>query len=207
VSHSRYRGDYDYSANTGSNTYTRLLEIYKKLRDVVAATSNEATKKELIGDAKTIIREICQDHISAAQDAIQNAELQKEVCESIQDDCQELIDYIIAAKRFNLEVNARSKDRVVGFGEKLSCRFMTAVLKDNVSISRSRRVLPFLLTLFLSTSMLNTSISQTSSTTTALTASVRPFSKTQHPCSGREYTPASIVYPSSQVSSEMCLGV
>lgn len=105
---------------------------------MVAGTSNETTKNKLVEEAKTTIREICHDHITAAQDSIKNPELQGEVCESMQDDCQELIDYIIAAKRFNLEVNARSKDRVVGFGEKLSCRFMTAVLKDNVGTDGHR---------------------------------------------------------------------
>ena len=114
-----------------------MLEIYKQLRDVAAATSNEVTKNEIVEDAKTTIREICDDHITAAQDSVRNPELQSEVCDGIRDDCQELIDYIIAAKRFNLEVNARSKDRVVGFGEKLSCRFMTAVLKDHVGASRN----------------------------------------------------------------------
>jgi aspartate kinase len=47
-------------------------------------------------------------------------------------ECQLLIDYLVAAKRFNLEINSRAKDRVVSFGEKLSCRFMTCLLKDRV---------------------------------------------------------------------------
>ncbi|KAI1169066.1 aspartate kinase [Nemania serpens] len=119
------------SGKKATGTTSRLLDVYKKLRDIVAGTSNETTKNELVEEAKTTIREICQDHVAAAQDSIKNPELQGEICESMQDDCQELIDYIIAAKRFNLEINARSKDRVVGFGEKLSCRFMTAVLQDN----------------------------------------------------------------------------
>ncbi|KAI1197254.1 aspartate kinase [Nemania serpens] len=119
------------SGKKATGTTSRLLDVYKKLRDVVAGTSNETAKHELVEEAKTTIREICHDHVTAAQDSIKDPELRGAVCESMQDDCQELIDYIIAAKRFNLEVNARSKDRVVGFGEKLSCRFMTAVLKDN----------------------------------------------------------------------------
>jgi aspartate kinase len=38
------------------------------------------------------------------------------------------------AKRFNLEINSRAKDRVVSFGEKLSCRFMTHLLRDRVGM-------------------------------------------------------------------------
>ncbi|KAI1497580.1 aspartate kinase [Biscogniauxia marginata] len=113
-----------------NGTTSRLLEIYKKLRDVSAATSDEITQNKLVDQAKTSIREICSEHILAIQESIKNPETQKEVTEGIQEDCQELIDYIIASKRFNLEVNSRSKDRVVSFGEKLSCRYMTAMLKD-----------------------------------------------------------------------------
>lgn len=120
------------SISNQEGKHDRLLEIYKRLRDVAAATSNEGSKTELVEDAKTTIRDICNEHVTAAQNSVRDPDLQREVCDSIQEDCQELIDYIIAAKRFNLEVNARSKDRVVGFGEKLSCRFMTAMLKDNV---------------------------------------------------------------------------
>ncbi|KAI1328851.1 aspartate kinase [Xylariaceae sp. FL0255] len=114
-----------------TGTTSRLLEIYKNLRDIAAATSNEASQTELVEVAKTTIRDIRSDHLLAIQQFIQSAEIQKEVSQGIEEDCQELIDYIIAAKRFNLEVNARSKDRVISFGEKLSCRYMTAMLKDS----------------------------------------------------------------------------
>ena len=45
-------------------------------------------------------------------------------------ECQLLTEYLEAAKRFHLEVNSRAKDRVISFGEKLSCRFMACLLKD-----------------------------------------------------------------------------
>ncbi|KAI0380778.1 aspartate kinase [Hypomontagnella monticulosa] len=113
-----------------TGTTSRLLEVYKHLRSISAATSNEFTQSELVEKAKLVIQDICNEHILAVQLFVQNPELQQAVTSDIKDDCQELIDYIIAAKRFNLEVNARSKDRVVSFGEKLSCRFMTYLLKD-----------------------------------------------------------------------------
>ncbi|KAI0192170.1 aspartate kinase [Astrocystis sublimbata] len=119
------------SGKKTTGTTSRLLEIYEKLRNVAAATNNEVIKHEIVEDAKITIREICDEHLSAARDSVSNPELQGQVCDGIRDDCQELIDYIVAAKRFNLEVNARSKDRVIGFGEKLSCRFMTAILQDH----------------------------------------------------------------------------
>ncbi|KAI0471887.1 aspartate kinase [Xylariaceae sp. FL0804] len=113
-----------------TGTTSCLLDIYKKLRDVAAATNNEASQNELIEQAKGIISSICSDHAQAVERLVRTPELQREVIEHIRADCQELTDYIIASKRFNLEVNSRSKDRVVSFGEKLSCRFMTAMLRD-----------------------------------------------------------------------------
>lgn len=119
--------------NWSNTTYIySLLEVYKHLRSISAATSNEVTQTELVEAAKIVIRDICEDHVQAVQSFVNDPELQKAVTSDIQEDCQELIDYIIAAKRFNLEVNARSKDRVVSFGEKLSCRFMAYLLKDRV---------------------------------------------------------------------------
>ncbi|KNB17121.1 hypothetical protein FOXG_15247 [Fusarium oxysporum f. sp. lycopersici 4287] len=50
--------------------------------------------------------------------------------EQITADCQELLDYTSAAKRFNLDINGKAKDKMVSFGEKLSCRLMVAMLRD-----------------------------------------------------------------------------
>ncbi|KAI1761351.1 aspartate kinase [Hypoxylon sp. FL1150] len=113
-----------------TGTTSRLLEIYKHLRSISAATNNEVTQNQLLHAAKSIITDICEDHVLAAKSFVKNPELQKAVTSEIEEDCQELVDYIIAAKRFNLEINARSKDRIVSFGEKLSCRFMAYLLKD-----------------------------------------------------------------------------
>ncbi|KAI2615903.1 aspartate kinase [Hypoxylon sp. NC1633] len=113
-----------------TGTTSRLLEVYKQLRSISVAISDDVIQTELVETAKRVIRDICDEHILAAKAFIKSTDLQQAVTADIKEDCQGLIDYIIAAKRFNLEVNARSKDRVVSFGEKLSCRFMTYLLKD-----------------------------------------------------------------------------
>ncbi|RYO77219.1 hypothetical protein DL762_009403 [Monosporascus cannonballus] len=118
------------SGKKATGTTSRLLEVYKKLRNISAAISDECTQNALLDEAKALVLDICNEHVYAAQSFIKNSDIQMKVSKDIEDDCQELIDYVIAAKRFNLEVNARSKDRVVSFGEKLSCRFMAAMLKD-----------------------------------------------------------------------------
>lgn len=124
------------SGKKATGTTSRLLEIYHKLRDIAAATSAESTQNVLLQDAQNIILEICNEHVYAAESFIKAPEIQKQCASEIQSDCQELVDYLTAAKRFNLEVNARSKDRVVSFGERLSCRFMTAMLRDKVRIGQ-----------------------------------------------------------------------
>lgn len=111
-----------------------MLEVYKKLRNLSAAINDDCTQNELLDEAKNIVLDICNEHVKAVHSFVRSPQIQTKVSKEIEDDCQELIDYVMAAKRFNLEVNARSKDRVVSFGEKLSCRFMTAMLKDRVRL-------------------------------------------------------------------------
>lgn len=106
--------------------------MYKRLRNIDAACGAEATQTELMQEANGIIQDICNDHLAAAESSVRDADLKGALRQDIQSQCQELVEYIQASKRFRLEVNSRSKDRVVSFGERLSCRFMTHVLKDRV---------------------------------------------------------------------------
>jgi len=106
------------------------LEVFKNLRAIVAAPHDPAAQDDLIKDAKKTVQEICSDHIAAADEFIRDAQLSAALKEETERDCQLLIEYLEAARRFNLEINSRAKDRVVSFGEKLSCRFMTYLLKD-----------------------------------------------------------------------------
>jgi aspartate kinase len=113
--------------------HQRLLGVFSKLKGVAAASSDEETQNELVEAARQLVQEICNDHIFATDAFVtKNTELKAALAQEIRDECQELAEYIVAAKRFNLEVNSRSKDRVISFGEKLSCRFMAALLKDRV---------------------------------------------------------------------------
>jgi len=108
--------------------------VFKKLRSIVAITSDVATQEVHLKDAKHIVHEICSDHTAAADGFIRDSELAASLKEETKNECQLLVEYLEAAKRFNLEINSRAKDRVVSFGEKLSCRFMTYLLKDRVRL-------------------------------------------------------------------------
>lgn len=106
--------------------------MFKKLKSIISISSNVATQEELLKEAKLIMHEICSDHVGAADEFIRDAKLAAALKVETEKECQLLIEYLEAAKRFNLEVNSRAKDRVVSFGEKLSCRFMTYLLRDRV---------------------------------------------------------------------------
>lgn len=87
-------------------------------------------QNRLMEEAKSLILDISSEHVAAVHHFIHDPKLQTVLSQEIEGECQMLTEYIVAAKKFNLEVNARSKDRVISFGEKLSCRFMAAMLRD-----------------------------------------------------------------------------
>ncbi|KAJ2896737.1 hypothetical protein MKZ38_005265 [Zalerion maritima] len=125
------------SARSSDNALTqfwiasgRLLEVFKKLRALSSHLAAEQSQCDLISEAKEIIQSVCDEHVEAVKYVIQDPNMVEELSKEIQTECQELTEYIMATKRFHLEVNSRSKDRVASFGEKLSCRFMTALLRD-----------------------------------------------------------------------------
>ena len=77
---------------------------------------------------------ICEDHITAARAHVENPHLLAELEKAIEKECETLKDYRVVAERFHLDVDSRSKDRLVSFGERLSCKFVTAILQDRVGI-------------------------------------------------------------------------
>ncbi|KAK2590929.1 hypothetical protein QQS21_011390 [Conoideocrella luteorostrata] len=113
-------------------TTSRLLAVYKKLKDVglAYATGSHDEQVALIEQAKGLITDICNDHVFAAEAFVQDPSLRESLARKIEAECHELIEYIVAAKRFNLEINSRAKDRVISFGERLACLFMTVLLQD-----------------------------------------------------------------------------
>ncbi|KAL5604049.1 hypothetical protein BROUX41_002041 [Berkeleyomyces rouxiae] len=111
-------------------TTSRLLTVFSKLLSIGTHHHTEERRQELVDDARVLVKAICDDHLHAVASFIKNAEIQASLSADITRECGELVEYIVAAKRFHLEINARAKDRVVSFGEKLSCRFMAALLQD-----------------------------------------------------------------------------
>lgn len=112
-------------------TTSRLLEVFALLQEVNAIKDKEDVLYELRADEyERLVQVICDDHVAAAEGLIQDQEICQNLKGLIVAECKEILDYRLAAERWHLEIDSRSKDRIISFGEKLSCRFITALLED-----------------------------------------------------------------------------
>lgn len=109
------------------------------------------------------VDQIKHDHVEAARLAVKDAAILAELEDDLDYDCERLRSFLLAAQVSttlsremahtqehvlieNLvfvvqiidEISTRSKDIIMGVGERLSCRIVTAVLRDRVSCSPPR---------------------------------------------------------------------
>ncbi|BGP02092.1 Aspartokinase [Rhodotorula toruloides] len=76
------------------------------------------------------VDQIKRDHLEAAQKTIVNSkEVLQEVEEELEYDCERLRGFLRAAQIID-EISTRSKDIIMGVGERLSCRIVAASLRD-----------------------------------------------------------------------------
>ncbi|KAG6813262.1 hypothetical protein H0H92_012676 [Tricholoma furcatifolium] len=72
---------------------------------------------------------IRDEHIKAAKSSVRDPELLNELLQEIDYDCDWLRNFLFAAQIID-EISSRSQDSIVGLGERLACKIMTAVLRD-----------------------------------------------------------------------------
>ncbi|KAG8995695.1 Aspartokinase, partial [Tulasnella sp. 427] len=72
---------------------------------------------------------IRSEHFKAAKDLIRDQELLKDLEAEIDRDCEGLRGYLFAAQLLD-EISPRSKDTIIGVGERLACKLVAAVLRD-----------------------------------------------------------------------------
>ncbi|KAK7684980.1 hypothetical protein QCA50_011815 [Cerrena zonata] len=72
---------------------------------------------------------IRSEHMTAARTSIRDPDILKQLQDEIERDCDGLRDFLFAAQVID-EISPRSKDSIIGFGERLSCKIMTAILQD-----------------------------------------------------------------------------
>ncbi|KAF2026631.1 aspartate kinase [Setomelanomma holmii] len=76
-----------------------------------------------------IVEAIRIDHIQAAKDTIQSAEILAAFTDEVNAECESLTKILESAQHLE-EVTSRAEDKIVSKGEKLSCRYMAALLND-----------------------------------------------------------------------------
>jgi len=69
------------------------------------------------------------DHIDAAERYVKSPEICARLKEEVEEECALVLRILEAAQTLG-ETSPRSRDKVMSVGEKLSCRFMTALLQD-----------------------------------------------------------------------------
>ncbi|KAJ2383587.1 Aspartokinase, partial [Coemansia sp. RSA 2559] len=80
-------------------------------------------------DFQQIVQDILDDHLDAVQQTIANEGIKRNLSESLTNVCRRLKVFLEAAEVIN-EVSPKSKDIIVGTGEKLACEYVAAVLRD-----------------------------------------------------------------------------
>ncbi|KIW16909.1 hypothetical protein PV08_04099 [Exophiala spinifera] len=98
-----------------------------------AGTTNRllraAAEAEHHREFKHLIEEVRQDHIETAEFYINSDKICSRLKAEIEEECSLVVRILEAAQTLG-ETSPRSRDKVMSTGEKLSCRFMTALLQD-----------------------------------------------------------------------------
>lgn len=72
---------------------------------------------------------IRQEHFNAAEANIRDADIKKAFEDEVDADCEWLRNFLFASQVID-EISPRARDSIVGLGERLACKYMTAVLRD-----------------------------------------------------------------------------
>jgi aspartate kinase len=79
---------------------------------------------------RVLIENVRSDHVESALQHIQSPEILKRLEKEIEEECAQIVRVLEAAQTLG-EISPRSVDKVMSVGEKLSCRFMAALLEDH----------------------------------------------------------------------------
>ncbi|KAI0938456.1 hypothetical protein AcV5_000133 [Taiwanofungus camphoratus] len=69
------------------------------------------------------------EHLSAARSSVRDPEILRELEAEIERDCDGLRSFLFATQVID-EISPRSRDSIIGFGERFACKVMAAILRD-----------------------------------------------------------------------------
>ncbi|KAF8904601.1 Aspartate/glutamate/uridylate kinase [Mucidula mucida] len=111
-----------------SGTATPNLGLFGRVKDP-SRSSSPPQIGSLPGFHQTV-ELVRQEHYNAAKENIQDPDIRKELEDEIDADCEWLASFLSASQVID-EISPRSQDTIIGLGERLACKFMTAVLRDH----------------------------------------------------------------------------
>lgn len=88
-----------------------------------------ASEAEHHRDYTKFIEAVRTDHLESADSFVQNPDIRSRLKQEIEEECDHVLRILEAAQTLG-ETSPRSRDKVMSVGEKLSCRYMTAMLQD-----------------------------------------------------------------------------
>jgi aspartate kinase len=72
------------------------------------------------------------EHINAARQSIRHQDILNALEEEVERDCEWLRNFLGALQVIG-EISSKSQDTIVGLGERMACKLMAAILRDQVS--------------------------------------------------------------------------
>ncbi|KIL62909.1 hypothetical protein M378DRAFT_165181 [Amanita muscaria Koide BX008] len=120
--HRPSKSPYHSRSNTSTNGSPQLS-------DSSPSPTPNGNSKESVPDFVATVDLLREEHMAAARSSINDPEILRELEGEIGQDCDWLRNFLFAAKLID-EISPRSRDTIVGLGEKLGCKIMTAVLRD-----------------------------------------------------------------------------
>ena len=128
------------------NIVDNIVKVYSETNRVAivcsarsSQTKSEGTTSRLLKSAElaednqdytSLLQVIEDDHVQNAQDRIQNEEIKQELINDTKKEIEHVRELLHACMIIG-EISARSLDSIMSVGEKLSCLFMAALMKDH----------------------------------------------------------------------------
>ncbi|KAJ1892293.1 Aspartokinase [Kickxella alabastrina] len=107
----------------------RSTDVKSKGTTTRLVKAADAVLSEVAGNHEKEVQEILEDHLEAIKENMASEQIKDGVSKSLTEVCRRLKVFLDAAEVIN-EVSPKSKDIIVGTGEKLACEYVAAILQD-----------------------------------------------------------------------------
>ncbi|VDC03815.1 unnamed protein product [Peniophora sp. CBMAI 1063] len=113
-------------APSGTQTPLNTSMFLERARSFSGSPPRADSGQPAFSATVDVIRE---QHLLAAREVVRDSSIRAELEAEIARDCDGLRSFLLATQVID-EISPRSKDSIIGFGEKLACKIMAAALRD-----------------------------------------------------------------------------